>query len=59
MINDTKMQDDLLAKLTHTSTPDDALKITHKIEVQRQQKSDILQEQKDFNSIQRGNGHGD
>ena len=59
MIDDTKMQDDLLAKLTDTSTPDDALKITHKIEVQRQQKSAIQQEQKDFNSVQRGNGLGD
>ena len=52
MINDTKMQDYLLAQLTDTSTPDDALKITCKIEAQRQQKSAIWQEQKDFNSVQ-------
>ena len=54
MIDDTKMQDELLAKLSDTSTPDDALKITHKIEAQRQQKSAIQQEQKEFNAVQRG-----
>ena len=54
MIDDTKMQDELLAKLSDTSTPDDALKITHKIETQRQQKSAIQQEQKEFNAVQRG-----
>ena len=57
------MQDELLAKLSDTSTPDDALKITRKIEAQRQQKSAIQQEQKEFNAVQRrrgGNrgGHG-
>ena len=56
MIDDTKMQDELLAKLSNTSTPDDALKITHKIEAQRQQKSAIQQEQKEFNAVQRGQG---
>ena len=56
MIDDTKMQDELLAKLSDTSTPDDALKITHKIEAQRQQKSAIQQEQKEFNAVQRGQG---
>ena len=56
MIDDTKMQDELLAKLSDTSTPDDALKITHKIEAQRQQKSAIQQEQKEFNVVQRGRG---
>ena len=54
MIDDTKMQDELLAKLSDTSTPDDALKITCKIEAQRQQKSAIQQEQKEFNAVQRG-----
>ena len=54
MIDDTKMQDELLAKLSDTSTPDDALKITHKIEAQRQQKSAIQQEQKEFNAVHRG-----
>ena len=43
-------------KLSDTSTPDDALKITHKIEVQQQQKSAIQQEQKEFNAVQRGQG---
>ena len=37
MIDDMKMQDELLAKLSDTSTPEDALKITHKTEAQRQQ----------------------
>ena len=54
MIDDTKMQDELLTKLSDTSTPDDALKITHKIEAQQQQKSAIQQEQKEFNAVQRG-----
>ena len=54
MIDDTKMQDELLAKLSDTSTPDNALKITHKIEAQQQQKSAIQQEQKEFNAVQRG-----
>ena len=53
MIDDTKMQEELLAKLSDTSTPDDALKITCKIEAQ-QQKSAIQQEQKEFNAVQRG-----
>ena len=48
MIDDTKMQDELLTKLSDTSTPDDALKITRKIEAQRQQKSAIQQEQKNL-----------
>ena len=56
MIDDTKMQDELLAKLSDTSTADDALKITHKIEAKRQQKSAIQQEQKEFNAVQRGQG---
>ena len=56
MIDDTKMQDELLAKLSDTSTPDDALKITHKIETQWQQKSAIQQEQKEFSTVQRGQG---
>ena len=56
MIDDTKMQDELLAKLSDTSTPDDALKITCKIEAQRQQKSAIQQEQKEFNAVHRGHG---
>ena len=56
MIDDTKMQDELLAKLSDTSTPDDALKITRKIEAQRQQKSAIQQEQKEFNAVHRGRG---
>ena len=51
MINDVKMQDELLVKLTETSTPEDALKITHKIEDQRQQKSAIQQEHKEFSVI--------
>ena len=36
------------------TTPDDALKITYKIEAQQQQKSAIQQEQKEFNAVQRG-----
>ena len=56
MIDDMKMQDELLAKLSDTSTPDDALMITCKIEAQRQQKSAIQQEQKEFNAVQRGQG---
>ena len=46
MIDDMKMQDELLAKISDSSTPDDALKITHKIETQRQQKSAIQQEKR-------------
>ena len=60
MIDDTKMQDEVLAKLSNTSTPEDALKITHEIEAQRQQKSAIQQEHKEFSAVQRerGGGHG-
>ena len=53
MIDDAKMQDELLTKLSDTSTQDDVLKITHKIEGQWQQKSAIQQEQKEFNAVQR------
>ena len=41
MIDDMKMQDELLVKLSDTSTPEDTLEITCKIEAQRQQKSAI------------------
>ena len=51
MIDDAKMQDELLPKLSDTSTPEDTLKITHKIEAQRQQKSAIQQEHKEFNDV--------
>ena len=58
MIDNTKMQDMLLVKLSDTSTPEDALKITHKTEAQRQQKPAIQQEHKEFNAVQRGRGGG-
>ena len=58
MIDDTKIQDELLAKLSDISTPEDALKITHKIEAQGQQKSAIQQEHKEFSAVQRRRGGG-
>ena len=58
MIGDTKMQDELLAKLSDTSVPEYALKKMHKIEAQRQQKSAIQQEHKEFSAVQRGRGGG-
>ena len=56
MIDDTKMQDELLAKLSDTSTPEEALKNTCKIEAQVQQKSATQQEHKEFSPVQRGRG---
>ena len=59
-IDDNKMQNELLSKLTDKSTPDQALKIVCKIEAQRAQKSAIT-ESKEFNAVGtqgRGRGHG-
>ena len=51
-IEDNKIQDELLAKMIHKSTPDDILKVTWNFKAQRAKNHAIENKQKQCNQIQ-------
>ena len=56
IIDDNKIQDELLAKLIEKSTPDDPPKIPRKVEAERAEKHATENDHKHFKSIQHGKG---